>query len=231
MSKILLIEDDRDLATALGDQLAKQRYEVIHAASLFEAKRIELATIGVILLDWSLPDGEGVDWLAELRKEGCAKPIILLTARDEVLDKVLALELGANDYISKPFHIRELVARIRVQERLSKATPTGSEAKGEPDPARIRLHGIDLDADARTVRYRESNLELSKMEFDLLQFFMENAGRALARDEILNKVWGFDNFPDSRTVDAHVVLLRKKLDPTLFETLRGVGYRFKGEGK
>lgn len=221
MSNILVIEDDASILEPLAKHLVKAGFSVTACGRLTEAARSDLKQFSLIVLDWELPDGEGIDFLKNLRQQGLETPVIFLTARTDLIDKILGLEMGADDYMTKPFEVKELIARIRVRLRDRKAASAASPV--------LDLHGVVLDKNAKTVHFRGQPVELAKMEFALLLFFMENAGKALARDEILNKVWGYENFPSSRTVDTHVLLLRQKLDDSLFETLRGVGYRFKAK--
>jgi DNA-binding response OmpR family regulator len=141
----------------------------------------------------------------------------MLTARVEVVDRIVGLESGANDYLTKPFEPRELVARIRVQAREQRPAPAKQVSGG----------GVTLDLASRESSYLGRRVELARMEFELLKLLLENPGRVFTREELLNQVWGFDAFPTTRTVDTHVLQLRQKLEPELIETVRGVGYRFR----
>lgn len=216
--KLLLVEDDFNLGNSLESYLKNEGFEVKLCRSLKEARAVDISSTKAIVLDWMLPDGQGIDFLKELRVAGSQIPIILLTARDDLIDKVLGLESGANDYMTKPFEPRELVTRIRVQIR--DFTP-GSES------AKIIEYGeLKIDAVARKVFFRSSEVAMTKMEFDFLFLLAESPGRSFSREEILNKVWGFENYPSTRTVDTHVLQLRQKLSDEMIETVRGVGYRF-----
>lgn len=216
MSKrVLLVEDDLNLAKSLTEYLASEAYLVVTASSRASARTAMSSNPEIIILDWMLPDGQGLDFLKELRIAGCKVPIILLTARNELVDKVLGLESGADDYLTKPFEPRELVTRMRVRLREILA----------PAPTKIHLADLELEYEMRIVYYKGEALDLTKLEFDLLKLLMENPGRVFTREAILNKVWGFENFPTTRTVDNHIVQLRQKTMPDLFETVRGVGYR------
>ncbi len=216
MSKrVLLVEDDLNLAKSLTEYLASEAYLVVTASSRASARKAMSSNPEIIILDWMLPDGQGLDFLKELRIAGCKVPIILLTARNELVDKVLGLESGADDYLTKPFEPRELVTRMRVRLREILA----------PAPTKIHLADLELEYEMRIVYYKGEALDLTKLEFDLLKLLMENPGRVFTREAILNKVWGFENFPTTRTVDNHIVQLRQKTMPDLFETVRGVGYR------
>jgi DNA-binding response OmpR family regulator len=166
-----------------------------------------------------LPDGQGLDLLTELRKKGSRIPVIFLTARADVVDKVVGLEMGASDYMTKPFEPRELIARVRVRLR---------EGSSEDFVATILNVGpLSIDRLKYKVSFNGTAIELVKKEFDLLVLFAESPEKVFSRDEILNKVWGYDVFPTTRTVDTHVMLLRQKINDELIETVRSVGYRLK----
>jgi DNA-binding response OmpR family regulator len=222
VNSILLVEDDKNLSESLSKFLQGEGYVVTVAVSLLEARAQEKLQPSIILLDWMLPDGQGVDLLRELRKKDSSTPIILLTSRSDLVDKVLGLELGANDYITKPFEPRELVARIRVQLRGSPVS-----TKASPGADDLRCGEVRLDSVTREVFFKGALVETTKMEFDLLKVLMENPNRVFPREALLNKVWGYENYPTTRTVDNHIVQLRQKLDPDMFETVRGVGYRIR----
>lgn len=168
-----------------------------------------------------LPDGQGIDLLRAWRRDGYSGPIIFLTARTELLDKVLGLELGADDYVTKPFEPRELLARIRARLRAHAPVPV-------PAPRHLAIHDIRLCPDTRDVTFEGQPVVLSRMEFGLLELLMENPGRVFSRDELLARVWGYESYPTTRTVDNHVLKLRQKLAPELFESVRGIGYRLRG---
>ena len=219
MNRILLIEDDNDVANSIKGFLSLEGYTVDLSPSLQFLQNLALKNFDLILLDWNLPDGQGVEWLKTQRMNGLNSPVILLTARNELIDKVLGLELGANDYITKPFEPRELLARIGVQLR----------SKYERTKNILKSHEITLCSESRQVMSHGQEISLKKMEFNLLRFFLENKDKAFSRDELLNQVWGFENYPDSRTVDTHILNLRTKLKTKSIETLRGFGYRFKGD--
>lgn len=213
--KVLLVEDDLNILNSLTEYLEKEGYSVTSADCLSSARIAMKSVPEIIVLDWMLPDGQGLDYLRELRSDGHKMPVILLTARNELIDKVLGLESGADDYVTKPFEPRELVTRMRVRLRDFPLTPSKT----------IRHSGVEIDPESREARYNGLLLELTKLEFDLLKLLMETPGRVFTRESILNKVWGFENFPTTRTVDNHIVQLRQKTNADLFETVRGVGYR------
>jgi DNA-binding response OmpR family regulator len=219
-AKLLPIEDEPSLGDGLQKRLRDEGFAVTRVMRLSEADReFRRAEFELVLLDWMLPDGQGIDFLRRLRNEGSKIPVILLTARSEVIDRVLGLEMGANDYLPKPFDPRELIARIRVQLRAPEAPP--------PSRAGLTVGGIRVDLDRREATMNGTSVELTKMEFELLKLFLEHPDRVFSREELLNQVWGYNQFPTTRTVDTHLVQLRQKFGEERFETIRGVGYRLK----
>lgn len=220
MNKLLLVEDDENLGSSLKKYLEDEGFKVQLAPNLEEARK-NIHYGDLIILDWMLPDGQGIDFLKEVRSKKILIPIIMLTARTELVDKIVGLETGASDYITKPFAPRELVARIRVQ--LRNLRPEQHAIKDDF----IDVAGIRIDDLKREAYFYDKKLELTKMEYELLRLLAKEPGRAFSREEILNKVWGLENYPSTRTVDTHVLQLRQKTDEHLIETLRGVGYRMK----
>ncbi len=223
MSKLLLVEDDENLGASLSQYLKSEGYDVELATSLAEARTKTISSFQTVILDWNLPDGQGVDFLKEIREMKVNTPVIMLTARAELIDKVIGLESGANDYLTKPFEPRELVARIRVQKR---DTSMSNEAASKPN-MKIILGELIIDKERREVSFENQVVEFTKMEFDFLCLLAETPNRAFSREEILNKVWGYENYPSTRTVDTHVLQLRTKLYDSLIETVRGIGYRLR----
>jgi DNA-binding response OmpR family regulator len=229
MPKLLLVEDDESLQQSLTDYLHREGYQVELAADLKEAEQKHKAQIDLIVLDWMLTDGQGLDLLTNLRKQGQQIPVIFLTARSELIDKVLALEMGANDYLTKPFEPRELLARIRAQLR-TQATildQPNKDKKSIDTSELIEAGALIIDKMRHAVTFRGSKTELVKKEYDLLALLAENPERVFSRDEILNKVWGYEVYPTTRTVDTHVMLIRQKTCESLIETVRSIGYRLK----
>ncbi len=214
--EVLLVEDDRNISESLSSYLRAEGYQVTSARTLLSARENLVKNPSILILDWMLPDGQGLDFLKELRSQKYTMPVILLTARNDLVDKVLGLESGADDYITKPFEPRELIARMRVRLRETPKTQTAQA---------LHFSGIELNSSTRLAKFKGRNLDLTKLEFDLLHLLMNQPGRVFTREEILNKVWGFENFPTTRTVDNHIVQLRQKIETEMFETLRGVGYR------
>jgi two-component system, OmpR family, alkaline phosphatase synthesis response regulator PhoP len=223
--KILLVEDEEGLRMALGDRLRREGYVVDAAtdgSSAFE-KATSLA-FDLIILDIMLPDRNGLDLCHDLRVEGISTPILVLTARSETVDKVIGLKVGADEYITKPFEMLELLARI---EALLRRVP------GELGGARYHFGPISVDTRAMTVTRAGNPIHLSAREFQLLVYFLQHPGVTLSRDRILGDVWGYESGTYTRTVDVHVSILRQKLeaDPTRPEfilTIAGTGYRFAG---
>lgn len=219
MTRILLVEDEDSLVTALSEYLRREGIEVVVARTCAAARTLISGPPSVVILDWMLPDGQGVDLVREWRSQGLRIPIVMLTARSDLIDKVVGLELGANDYMTKPFEPRELLARLRVQLRAAAAIPAPDET--------LRCAGIDMNLATREVTFAGLRVELTRMEFSLLRLLIENPDRVFTRDELLNKVWGFESYPTTRTVDTHILQLRQKFSADLFLTVRGVGYRLK----
>ncbi len=226
MKKILVVDDEPTLVATLRYNLEREGFAVDTASdgeSGLAAARANRPDL--ILLDLLLPVMDGFEVCRILRRETTA-PILMLTAKTDEIDKVVGLELGADDYVTKPFSMRELLARVRALLRRAETTP--------PEEAEVLLAG-DLQVD---LRRREASrggqaLALKPKEFDLLTFLLRNRGRAFTRDQLLNQVWGYDFAGDTRTVDVHVRWLRKSIEdvparPSRLITVRGVGYRFDG---
>jgi len=232
--RILVVEDDQAIALGLVDGLRDAGFEVIHAtdgtkaiAVLTETEKAELQP-RLVLLDVRLGVGpDGFEVLKRMRTAGCRQPVIMLTARDEEVDRVLGLELGADDYVVKPYKLRELISRVKAQLRRAygEFAPKSNEETinfGELsfDPESLRLHG------------NGSEIFLTPVELRLLRYFLDNQDMALSRRQIIDSVWGSGFvFEDDRTVDVHVRHLREKIepnpsDPTFLQTVRGYGYRF-----
>lgn len=223
--RILLVEDEEKLARMVELELKYEGYQVEKAPD--GRKGLELALDGsfdLVLLDIMLPQLSGMEVLRRLRRESQV-PVIMLTARDSVVDKVAGLDSGADDYITKPFAIEELLARIRAALR----------GKGGPAAQNVPLSAgpLVMDVDKHQVTVRGQNVELTKKEFDLLRCLLENKGRVLTRETLLDAVWGFDFVGETNSVDVYIRFLRSKLDDAfnlkLIHTVRGVGYVIKEE--
>jgi len=229
---ILIVDDEPAVTDLLAYNLRKAHYEVLTAADGLEAVRLARAsTPDLVLLDLMLPGLDGLDVCRELRKTG-DQPIIMITALGEETDRVVGLELGADDYVTKPFSVRELLARIKSVLRRAQA---GKSGNGQPPRADSRLRGpggLLLDPEARSVTAAGNFLELTRLEFDLLHLFLLNAGRVLTRERLLEQAWGYDYVGDTRAVDSAIKRLRAKLrggsaEADSLEAVRGVGYRLK----
>jgi DNA-binding response OmpR family regulator len=231
VNHILLVEDDSNLSDAITRYLGSEGFSVDSAVTLAGARAVlQARTPDAIVLDWMLPDGQGIDLLKELDRRDRTIPAILLTSRTDLVDKIVGLESGASDYMTKPFEARELGARIRVQLRkLAKRVGLPDEAASAPSV--VSYAGIRMDLASRDVTYEAKLVPLAKLEFDLLKVLLENPNRVFPREALLNKVWGYENYPTTRTVDNHVVALRQKFDAALIETIRGVGYRLRDTKK
>jgi len=224
--RLLLVEDEPGLVLTLTDRLKSEGYEVASAtdgpAGLDRATR---ESWDVILLDVMLPGASGFDVCRDLRQRGVTTPVIMLTARGQVVDKVLGLKLGADDYLTKPFEMLELLARVEGQLRRRSATAASS--------GRYRFGDVVVDFRKTEVTRAGAVLELSAREFLLLKYFIEHRDAMLSRDELLNDVWGYHSMPSTRTVDVHVAWLRQKLEPNprhpqYILTAHGLGYKFVG---
>lgn len=222
MQKILVIDDDENLRDTIGVMLERESFVPLLAAdgkSGFE-KALMLKP-HLILVDLRLPGMSGVEVCKQLRADRVPTPIIVLSAVGDEVDKVLLLEIGADDYIVKPFGTRELMARIRAVLRRS----------GDDSGRLAHFGDVEIDFERRNVTRRGKDVKVTPAEYNLLLFFLHNPERVLTRDLILNSVWGYEYYPNTRTVDAHVVRLRQKFEPdpgapTHFVTVHGVGYRF-----
>ena len=221
---ILIVEDEEKLSRILQLELEYENYasEIAHngedALKIIEEKNWDL-----VLLDIMLPGLSGMEVLRKVRKTDLTTPIILLTARDEVYDKVSGLDLGANDYITKPFQIEEVLARIRVELRRNKQI--------NPRNEKLTVGDLSVDLGSREVRRADSIIHLTPREFDLLVCLLTNKNIVLTRDQLLDKVWGFEYFGDTNIVDVYIRYLRQKIDkdfkPAYIQTVRGVGYTIK----
>jgi len=226
---ILIVEDDKALVDVLNYHLSKEGYKVVIALDGEQA--LEMARKSrpnIILLDVMLPKMDGFQVCRILRKETTV-PILMLTAKDSEIDKIVGLEIGADDYLTKPFSMRELVARIRAMLRRSEVVETQSSGPAVP----IRVGALEIDTARRRVSVQGSTVKLTTKEFDLLLFLAENKGIVFSREQLLEKVWGYDYAGDTRSVDVHIRWLREKIEtnpgkPEYLITVRGVGYKLEG---
>ena len=236
--RVLIADDDEDIVDFVSTYLVDESYETVGAYDgeetlrrFFEAERSSSPAdrIHLVLLDIAMPNVDGFEICRRIRKESSV-PIIMLTARAEDVDKIVGLELGADDYVCKPFNPRELLARVRAVMRRAYAQ---DDANAVDADILERAH-ITLDASRREVRAAGDLVELTAKEFDLLQFLMRNPGRVFSRPQLIDRVWGADYYVGSRTVDVHVQRLREQVepepsDPQYIKTVWGVGYKFADE--
>ena len=226
MKRILIIEDEPGIVMTLSDRLVREGYTVESSAD--GESGLERATrepFELVLLDVMLPRLGGFDVMRELRKRGIETPVIMLTARGQVVDKVVGLKLGADDYVTKPFEMMELLARIEAKLRRQPAAPHPTEGHQFGD--------IRMDFRKAEITKAGAPLDLSAREFQLLRYFIEHRGATLSREELLNEVWGYNSMPTTRTVDVHVAWLRQKIEPNprhpqFILTVHGMGYKFAG---
>ena len=226
MTKILIVEDEPNMVAGLRDNFEYEGYQVITAGDGCEGLDRALAdSPDLILLDVMMPKMSGLDVCKQLKAKRPSIPVIMLTARGQEVDKVVGLELGADDYVTKPFSIRELLARVKAVLRRARTVPREQDSYAFSDVA--------VDLRTHQVARKGKQVEFSNKEFELLKYFLCHPGQTLSRDQLLEDVWGYDKFPTTRTVDTHIVRLRQKLEPNPEEprfilTVHGVGYKFVG---
>ncbi len=229
--RILLVEDEPSLQLTLGDRLRSEGYRVESATTGPDGEARALAEpFDLIVLDVMLPGKNGFDVCRDLRQQGVGVPILMLTARTQVVDRVVGLKLGADDYLSKPFEAIELLARIEALLRrvgASRGNPTRSSRDGET----FRFGDVEIDWKRAEVRRAGAPVALSALELKLLRYLIERHGEVIGRDELLDRVWGYDATAQTRTVDVHIASLRQKLEeipahPRYFATVHRLGYKF-----
>lgn len=217
--RVLIVDDDPDILNIVKTACENESIEAIAATNAEELwKTLQLDKPDVILLDIMLPDASGLDLIKKIRSSYSKIPIIFLTARKSDLDMILGLELGADDYVTKPFNPRALVARI-------KAVMRRIETSGKLQE-QITIGEAQVNLKSYTITRNGSTEELTRREFELLKILAENPGRVFRREELLDKVWGMDFYGDFRTVDVHISKLREKIGEQFIRTVRGVGYKF-----
>ena len=227
MKKILIIEDEPNIRELILYNLQANGYEGVEAEDgIMGITMVHTERPDLILLDIMLPGKNGYDICRELREEGNRTPIIMLTAKTEEIDKVLGLEFGADDYISKPFGIRELMARIKAVLRRYETVTQHAASSGEHI---LKIDELEINVDRHEIKVDGEPVELTLKEFELLAYLAENRGHVLTRDQLLDKVWGIEYVGETRTVDVHIRYLRKKLghEDKYIETIRGKGYKLK----
>jgi DNA-binding response OmpR family regulator len=226
MAKILIVEDEPNMVAGLRDNFEFEGYQVLTAPDgVAGLERALSESPDLVILDVMMPRMSGLDVCKQLKAKKPSMPIIMLTARGQEVDKVVGLELGADDYVTKPFSIRELLARVKAVLRRAGTIPKQGEkfAFGEVE---VNLRNCQVSRKGKA-------LEFSSKEFELLKYFLNHPGETLSRDRLLEDVWGYDRFPTTRTVDAHIVRLRQKVepkpeDPRFILTVHGTGYKFVG---
>ena len=222
--KILIIEDEPDIRKTLEYNISREGYEVICASSLSEGRQeLESASFTLLLLDLMLPDGSGLDLCRELKQDKSlsSMPVIILTAKDDEVDKVVGFELGADDYVTKPFSVRELILRV-------KAVLKRGERKSDNMEVQRQFGELKIDVDSHEVFVNDEQVSLTALEFKLLRQLVDRRGRVQSRDQLLSDVWGYSSDVTTRTVDTHIKRLREKLGGMgkYVQTIRGVGYKF-----
>jgi two-component system alkaline phosphatase synthesis response regulator PhoP len=227
VKRLLIVEDEPGLVLTLTDRLGREGYSVESASDgTTGLERALQEPFDLILLDVMLPGQNGFDVLRDLRQQGVETPVIMLTARGQVVDKVVGLKLGADDYLTKPFEMMELLARI--EARLRRSVP-----KDTVDAEAYRFGAVLVDFRKAEVVRDGQVLDLSAREYQLLRYFIEHRSATISRDELLNQVWGYNAMPNTRTVDVHVAWLRQKIEPNpkhpqYIITAHGLGYKFVG---
>lgn len=229
VKRILVVDDEPSITTLVSFNLEKDGFHVEVARDGESAlQKVKEWSPSLIVLDLMLPRIDGLEVCKQLRQEGHDVPILMLTARDDELDKVLGLELGADDYLTKPFSPRELVARVKAILRR-----TTQDLERNVHEGTLTIGSLVIDLEGHEARMNEHSLELTPKEFELLVYMARNRGRVLSREQLLNAVWDYDFIGDSRIVDVHVSHLREKIEantrqPVYIKTVRGVGYKLEG---
>jgi two-component system alkaline phosphatase synthesis response regulator PhoP len=224
VAKILIVEDEPDMVLGLKDNFEFEGYEVITASDgAVGLEKARTLKPDLVILDIMLPVLSGLEVCKTLRGEGFEAPIVMLTARGQEIDKVVGLELGADDYVTKPFSIRELLARVRAILRRTEG--------GKKRLSRYRFSDIELDFEIYRATRGGEPLDLSPREFELLRYLIERKGETVSRDRLLEDVWGYESYPSTRTVDTHIAKLRAKIgdsgtEPRFIMTIHGTGYKF-----
>lgn len=230
--KVLVVEDEQSIITLLTYNLEQAGYQVINAMDGETGKRMAIAeSPDIIILDLMLPKLDGIEVCKILRQNKIMTPILMLTAKDEEFDKVLGLELGADDYMTKPFSPREVVARVKALLRRAGMGNSGQDTSLEKqETSNLRIGELQIYPDRYEAYMREGLLELTPKEFELLEYLARNKSRVLTRDQLLNVIWNYDFAGDTRIVDVHISHLREKIEqdtkkPDYIKTVRGLGYK------
>ena len=224
MKKILIIEDDPATVAGLSDTLTEEHFEVSSVMSgQMGYEKAKDGVYDLIILDLILPDKGGIDICKDLRKNGVNTPILMLTGKKEEIDKVIGLEIGADDYVTKPFSLRELVARVKALLR--------RPVEIYPDLEDYSFSNVEINFKKQEARKGNKPVELSVMEFKVIKYFVQREGEVIDRNKLLDEVWGYQNYPSTRTVDNFILNLRKKIEddhsnPKYLLTVHGAGYKF-----
>lgn len=224
MARILIVEDEPAMRMGLKDNFEFESYEVEMAKDGFEGlEKVKTGHFDLIILDVMMPKMSGFDVCKAIRKQGIMTPIIFLTAKSEEIDKVLGLELGADDYLTKPFSLRELIARVKAILRRSNTASSSSHGK-------VQLGKLLVDLDQYTAEVAGEPVRMSHKEYEILHFLLEKKNEVVSRYDLLNKVWGYESQPTTRTVDNFILRLRQRIeenpnDPKVILTVHGVGYK------
>jgi DNA-binding response OmpR family regulator len=224
MKKILIIEDDPAILTGLEETFREEHFDVSTVMSgQMGYERAKEGNFDLIILDLMLPEKNGIDVCKDLRKDGISTPILMLTGKKEEIDKVIGLEIGADDYVTKPFSIRELVARVKALLRRPQEI--------RPEVEEYSFSDVHLDFKKQEAKKENKLIELSVMEFKVLKYFIQREGEVIERLKLLDEVWGYENYPSTRTVDNFILNLRKKIEddhsnPKHLLTVHGAGYKF-----
>ena len=222
--RILAVDDEENIRELLKNNLEKEDYQVILASrgdQVFDI--LDKEDIDLIILDLMLPGIDGLSLCKEIKSDDKFNrlPIIILTARTEEIDRVVGLEMGADDYVSKPFSMRELIARVKAVLRRTR------EFQGTSQEAEIISSGkLSINLTSHQAIFDDKVIELTPKEYELIKLLLQNPERVFTRDNLLNKIWGYDYYGDTRTVDVHIRRIRKKISPEIIKTIRGVGYKF-----
>ncbi len=233
--KILVVEDDVDVAKIVVEGLKRSGFDAVSVESAEDAlSTLEEENFDMLIIDIILPGKDGKTLLSDVRKMENYRnvPVIFLTALSDEIDRIIGLEIGADDYVTKPFSVRELVARVKALFRRMEMDSEGVRKK----PKKIVAKDLEIDTERYEVKVRGKKVSLTPMEFDLLSFLAENEGKVFSREALLDRLWGYDYFIDTRTVDVHIRRLRTKIEkdpskPEYIITVRGKGYKFRDPGK
>jgi DNA-binding response OmpR family regulator len=221
MHKLFLLEDDVCIQVGVQSFFENEGFQVDIFETIESANQVSFTDYDCLLVDWNLPDGVGIDLIRGVREVNSHLPILILSARTDLMDKIIGLEVGADDYVLKPYEPRELLARVRAHIRKSEKLNSSKveEVKG------LVFEDFEILVEQRRVLFKGNEVNLAKIEFDLLLFLSNGINKVYSRDEILSNVWGY-SYPTTRTVDTHIQKLRKKFGNDFFQTIHGVGYLF-----